>query len=520
MCVFCPLPRPPTPLSIQDFCELQPLSDVETELAVQALQKQGSSFTAHISCPNRGRLSSGRDSPSPAISLPIPNPVTPPADIQSLPNAECHFSDIQAHCSSPAMPVLDVEPQAHNSACHLPDNHHLSPFPETPCTSCDPYPLAPVLSPQVPYSSYIVEPHSSYSDPPILSPQKYTEEELVEGVLSQMHMAESLTESFSPEKVSTPPLPLIPVVNAEREKASNQEDPLVFNGIICSSNCLECDKCDSSRFFSRPSATAVNPKKRHPASPENSGSKRRRLTGEFGYSCRWTEQGHISAKPDSDIMPKPKICFSFDKASCQITSCPNPNGSTTFSTSTVETLVSKQTFDTFCVPAAQNFILAPRHINNLCHGGTSVADQPSWPQSSTAKGFDYPLQFPSNKCHNGFSSRDSQRSLSHSTSVCIESALIPDLATLSPSSSDSDWDYNLLSRIGPASTTPLPPTEQSCDLDKELLHRPCTWMHNTSYESRLHTVLEPSTPGASLCGEDMDPSAFSRTVVQIVEVQH
>lgn len=414
------------------------------------------------------------------------------------------------------MPVLDVEPQAHNLACQLPDNHHLSPFPETPCTSCDPYPLAPVLSPQVPYSSYTVEPHSSYSDLPILSPQKYREEKLVEEVLSQMHMAESLTESFSPEKVpiSTPPLPLIPVANAEE---LNQEDPLVFSGIICSSDCLDCDKCSSSRSqsFSQQSATALNPKKRHGASPENSWSKRRRLTVEFGSSCRWTEQGHISAKPDRDIMPKPEDCLSHQKMSCL-----NPIVSTTYDTSTVETLVSKQTFSTFCVPAVQNFTQAPHQISSLCHDGTSVADQQSWPQSSTAKTFDYPLQFRSNKCHSGFSSQDSQRSLSHSTSVCIESALIPDLATLSPSSSDSDWDCNLLSRMGPTSTTPLSPTEQSCELDKELLHRPCTWMHNTSYESRLHTVLEPSTPAASLCGEDMDPSAFSRTVVQIVEVQH
>lgn len=116
--------------------------------------------------------------------------------------------------------------------------------------------------------------------------------------------------------------------------------------------------------------------------------------------------------------------------------------------------------------------------------------------------------------------QDSQRSLSHSTSVCIESALIPDLATLSPSSSDSDWDCHLLSRLDTTSAAPPSPTGQNCELDKELLHRPCNWMHDTSYESRLHTALQPATPATSLCGEEMDPSVFSRTVVQIVEVQH
>ncbi|GLD62898.1 uncharacterized protein AKAME5_001456800 [Lates japonicus] len=83
--------------------------------------------------------------------------------------------------------------------------------------------------------------------------------------------------------------------------------------------------------------------------------------------------------------------------------------------------------------------------------------------------------------------------------MCIESGLIPNLATLSPlSSSDSDWDCELLSRLGPTSATPLLPAEQSCELDKDLLHRPCTWMHDTSYESRLHTVLQPSNPATSL----------------------
>lgn len=391
------------------------------------------------------------------------------------------------------MPVLDVEPQALNSACQLPDNRHLSPLPETPCTSCDPYSLPPVLSPQAPYSPYIVEPHSSYSDPPILSPQVYTEEELVEGVRNQMSMAESLTESFSPEKVpiSTPPRPFKPVVNTEN---LIQGHPLVFSELIRSSS-LDC-----GRSFSGQSAIALNPKKRlHVASPENSRSKRSRLTVEFGYSYRWTEEGHISAKPEHSL-------------SDQLMSCDNPIVSTTSGTSTVETLVPKQTFSPFCVPAVQNFIQA-HQISNLCHDGIFVSDQSSWPQSST-------LQFPGKKCHSGVSSQDSQRSLSHSTSVCIESALIPDLATLSPSSSDSDWDCNLLSHMGSTSTTPLSPTRPSCELDKDLLHRPCTWMHNTSYESRLHTVLEPSTPAASLCVEDMDPSAFSRTVVQIVEVQH
>lgn len=518
MCFLCLPFRPPTPLSIQDFCELQPLSDVETEHAVQALQNEDASFNAHICSPFLGPLPFHPVIPSPGVKL---NSATPPADIRSFTFAECRFSDIRPQSSSPAMPVLNVEPEAYNSACQQPDNHHLCPCPETPCASCDPYALAPVLSPQVPYSSYIVEPHSSYSDPPVLSPQRYTAEEPGEGVISEMHMAESLPESVSPDKVpiSTPLLPL--VTNTEGEKASNQESPFVFSSNICYSG-FECDKqalC-RSRSLPRLSATALNPKKRgRSASPGNIQSKRRRVTVESGNSCRWTEQRHISAKPDNDIIAKPEDCLLLDKASCLIMSCPNPNLSSLSNAPAVKTLGSKQT--AFYVPAVQNFIQAPHQINSLCHNSTSVADQSSWPQSSAAaKNFEPLLEFDTNKSHSGFYSQDSQRSASHSTSVCIESALIPDLAKLSSSSSDSDWDSELLSRIGPTSALPLPATEQSCELDKELLQRPCTWMHDTSYESHLHTVLQPSTPSPSLCGEDMDPSAFSRTVVQIVEVQH
>lgn len=518
--LFSPPPRPPTPLPFQDGCELEPLTDVETEHAVQALQRQGSAFNAHISSPTRGPLSSGPASPSPGVQIPIPNPATPPADIQPFTaNADCQLPDSHPNASSPAMPVLDVEPQAHDSASQQPDTQHLSLCPDTPCPSPNPYSLPPVLSPQVPYPSYIMEPHCPYSEPPVLSPQQYTAEEAVEGHTCEMDTAESVFQSVPAVTIpiSAPFLPSVAFTNAEGVHGSNQESLLGFGGIICSTNGTLFSR--RSRSLPRQSATAPNPKKRcRSASPEHSRSKRRRITVQFGYIGSWTEQGCKSAEPGSDIMVKPEGCLLFDKVSCQvIQSCPNPKVS---STCTVETLGLKQTFTMFCVPTVQNFTQAPNQMDILGHGSTCVADQSSWPLSSKAKTYDPPLQFPSDKSHSAFSSQDSQRSLSHSTSVCIESALIPDLATLSPSSSDSDWDCDLLSRLGPTSAAPRPPTEQGCDLDKELLHRPCTWMHDTSYESRLHTVLQPSAPATSLCGEEMEPSAFSRTVVQIVEVQH
>ncbi len=419
------------------------------------------------------------------------------------------------------MPVLDVEPQTYSLTSQQLDTRSFSPCPDMPCPFPDPYSLPPVLSPQVPYPPYIMEPHSPYSQPPVLSPQWFTAVEDVEGQPCEMETAESVFQSVPAVTIlaSIPLLASVALTHAEGEKESNQDGLLGFRSVYSTSG-LECTArfARRSRSLPRQSAMAPNPRKRcRSASPESNQSKRRRTNVKFGCSSSWTEQRNKSAKPESDIMVKSEGCLLFDKVSCQLLQvCPNPE---ILSTCCVETLGLKQTSDIFCLPAVQNFTQASNHIGSLCHASTSIADQPSWPLSSKTKTYDHPLHFPK-KSHIAFSSPDFQHSLPHSTSVCIESALIPDLATLSPSSSDSDWDCGLLSRLGSTSAAPLSPTEQSCELDKELLHRPCTWMHDTSYESRLHTVLQPSTPAPSLCGEEMDPSAFSRTVVQIVEVQH
>ncbi|KAF3704374.1 Protein DBF4 -like protein B Activator of S phase kinase-like protein 1 [Channa argus] len=494
--------RPPTPLFIEDVCELEPLSDVETKRAVQALRRRGS-FSTPISS---STPSQGPASPSPGVQLPIPITASPPIDIQSFTPEECP-PHLQPNISSPAMPVLEVEPQDHNSDSQQPDNHHFSPSSESQCQFRDPYPLAPVLSPQLPFYSSSIAPHSLYSEPPILSPQWTTADEVAEGVVCEMDMAECLSESVT-RSISTPLLLSMAVTNAEVKESNN--GLLGFSEIRCSGSGLDCYKLGSrrSRSLPRQSPTGPNPKKRcRSVSPEDSRSKRRRITVEFSYSDSWTRQWHKPTKLENDKMAKAEDCLS-DMVSCQIIqSCPNPNVSAASSTSTVETFGLTQTFSTFCVPAVEKFTQPPHQFDIVCHSSTYVADQPQ-------------IQFPNNKSHSAFSSQDSQRSLSHSTSVCIEPTLIPNFATLPPSSSDSDWDCDLLSRLGQTSAIPLSPTRQGCELDKELLHRPCTWMHDTSYESRLHTVLEPSPPAASLCGEERDSSAFSRTVVQIVKVQH
>ncbi|XP_034070735.1 uncharacterized protein dbf4b [Gymnodraco acuticeps] len=493
------LDRPPTPLP---FCELEPLTDAEAEYAVQSLQR-GSPSNIHISSPTRGPPSS----PSPGVQLTIPTPpAAPPADIQPFTtNTDPQLPVSPPRTSSPAMPVLDVEPQYYYSANQLLDIQDLS-----PCPSPDPYSLPPALSPQVLYPYYIMEPYCLYSDPPVLSPQMYAAEETVEGRTCEMDTAESVSHCV-PDLTRL--FPSVSLTDAEVVKESNQESFL--GQITCSTNGLKLATLLSRRSRSLPrhqSVTAPNPKKRcRSASPEHSRSKRRRITADFGCSGSWTKEGHTAAKPESDTMPKHQHSWLFDKFFCQaIQPCSAPDVSPTC---TEESLDSKQTFTTFCVPTVLNFSQTPRQMEML---STSAAVQLSQPLSS--KTCYPPLQSPNDQSPSALSSLDYQRSLSHS--VCIESSLIPDLNRLSPSSSGSDWDCGLLSRFGTTSAGPLSPAEQSCELDQELLQMPCAWMHDTSYESHLHNVLQPPNPAGSLCGEEMDPLAFSRTLVQIVEVQH
>ncbi|XP_072229508.1 uncharacterized protein dbf4b [Leuresthes tenuis] len=481
------LNRPPTPLPMNEVCELELLTDAETEHAVRALQRRGSPFQTHISSPTPSPFSCGPASPS-EVTFAIPNPATLPSNTQSFSiEADCQPPDVQPHPLSPAMPELAVEPQVEDELEQQPDA--LSPCPSAPWLHPDPYSLPPVLSPQVPHSLYVIDP---YSEPPILSPQKCTEDETLLGQICEMN----ITECVSAFPFYSPLLISVAGSNAEEERAINSESLDGFGGLVCSNRGLKCAalRLRRSRSLPRQSTVAPNPKKRcRSASPEHRRSKRRR-SASSGPSGSWSEQ----RLKDVDS------CLLFNKDPC-----PELNVCTSSTSHSVTS--SKQTCTTFCFPAAQNFSRALDQID-------SVVDQPPCKLSSKAATFDPLPDISKPLC--AVSSQDSQRSLSLSTSICIEPALIPDLATLSPSSSDSDWDCDLLSRLGLTSAPPLTPTEPNCELDKELLHRPCPWMHDTSYESHLRTVLQPSTAAASLCGEDTDPSAFSRTVVQIVEVQH
>ncbi|CAJ1080997.1 uncharacterized protein dbf4b [Xyrichtys novacula] len=461
------------PLPMEDVCELEPLTDVETEQAVKALQ----SFSAHTFDPSTG--------------------------IQSLIPAFIQSPTTQADCVlplSPAMPVLDVEPQSHHLAGQQPATHHLP-----PCLSVDPYSLPPVLSPQISYSSPEMEPHSPYSEPPVLSPQWFTKDNAVEGQACEMD-TESVSHFVSAD---TPPvsnllLPSMALTDTEEIKGSNQESLLGLSENIHARQDWDCAISFSSHSLPQQSATTTNPKKRwRSGSSEYSQSKRRRIAEK---ECK-------SEETERDIIAKPQDWLLFNKITCPPLQSPSHQKLPSVCPS--QTHASKQSFATFSIPAVQNFSVASNQLDILGQSTTGVVNQPSCLLKSQT--LDPQLHSPTGI---PLSSQDSQRSLSLSTSVCIEPALIPDVATLCPSSSDSDWDCDLLSRLGATSTAPLSPTTQNPELDKDLLHTPCTWMHDTSYESHLHNALQPSNTAASLCGEEIDPTAFSRTVVQIVEVQH
>lgn len=494
-CVSCLSPS--TPLPVHDACELEPLSDVETEHAVQALRMQDSSFSTHICNPSESRLSSAPVGPSPGVDFTNPNPV-------ALPHLDTHpfTPNIQSPSSSPAMPVLTAEPQTQdtlNQQCEI-----LSPCLSDPCLLPDPYSLPPVLSPQVPYFPDITD-SSPYSEPPVLSPQKYTAEDAFRGRHTyEMETAESVSA-----------VPLVISVAGTRALTENGSNPGLFgvSGQICSKNSFGFASTPSCRSSSLPRQSSItpNPKKRcRSASPEYSHRKRKR-TASCVHKGRWSEQRLKLEKLQRDYMTNVESCFSFDKASdCVRQPCPKLNVSTPSTSCTVDMLRTEQICAS-SVPAVENFNQTPNQID-------FISDHPPLPLFSKAAIFDPDLH--PDRSHCEVSCQDSQCSPSLSTSICIEPALIPDLTTISSTTSDSDWDCDLVSRLGTASITPPQPTDQNCELDKELLHRPCPWMHNTSYESHLHTVLQPSTPTTSLCGEEIDASVFSRTVVQIVEVQH
>ncbi|XP_076007996.1 uncharacterized protein dbf4b [Genypterus blacodes] len=460
--------RLPTPSPIPDvaICELEPLTDAETEDAVQALLIQGSSFNTRVPNPMMSSFSSVLASSLPGVQCLTPNPTIPPANTQHFtPITDCQLPDSRPSASGPAVPSLDAASLTPCSASRRPDTQSVSPCPDIQCLPSDPYDLPPVLSPQILDPSQVLEAHSPYSEPPVLSPQQYIEDG---------HTDETETLDIVSQFIPAVTFPIsTPLISSIGEEKEGSKQPLHLPGLsrlLCPDGSLEVTELALRRSHSLPwlSETTWNPKKRcRSFSLELNTSKRRRTSAAYGQDASWS--GEVFKCFTKSQSAKGGVLFEV--------SCTGGTYRHRDSILTVE----------------QGGHESPRRDSTLI------------PQVSPSSG--------------AFPNQDCQPSLS--TSVCIEPALIPDL---SPSSSDSDWDCELLSRFCPtpaAGPFSAAAAERSCpELDKEILQRPCTWMHDTSYESHLHTVLQPATSAPSLCGEEMDSNAFSRTLVQIVEVQH
>jgi len=103
---------------------------------------------------------------------------------------------------------------------------------------------------------------------------------------------------------------------------------------------------------------------------------------------------------------------------------------------------------------------------------------------------DPPELFPEDTSQTSFSKASNSSFQSHSgASVCIESALLPNL-TWSTASSESDWDSGLLDSWI-ATGVPLQAKGGHDDLD-QLLQKPLPAMQDGSYTSRLYSILQPS----------------------------
>lgn len=296
--------------------------------------------------------------------------------------------------------------------------------------------------------------------------------------------------------ISTPVLASVDITKTQEVKCSHPQFVLEPSDSECPSSHLRSIPPFSrrSRSLTQRSTVGKNPKKRcRSASPGNNHAKKRRLIVTFCHSDHLSEP----LKPGNDVLANPEAWLSRKVVGHVKHQCPHPK---------VPACVAdlpglKKTFATLSVPSIETF----SHTLNQMDGSVPHHQSDKCPNRVTDV----------RSC-----SQDCQPSMSHSTSACIESVLVPDLAMLSSSSSDSNWDSEVLSRLGQNSVTPQLPTDQDFELDKYLLHRPRTWTQDSNYESRLHTALQPSASGKPLFGEDVNSSSFSRTVVKIVQVQH
>ncbi|KAJ3607566.1 hypothetical protein NHX12_024617 [Muraenolepis orangiensis] len=459
--------------------DLLTLSDAEAEKAVTALLNPVATFDAafqshHAKPPPAEPANLASHQSSAPILAALLAAVRPPSPCMALPSLD---PPTLTPCSPIRLP-LNLEPP--QPSPHVSDQSS-PPVSDQPSPPVSDQPSPPVSDqPSPPVSD---QPSDPYSQPPVLSPQG----------LDFCYILYSDPPELSPE------MPILPRPTLKGTEVCGAD----LNPKACLVGIAEPVCCETSSahalsvlcgdsFLPQMSPVVSDSKKRSwSTSPRGKPSKRRRLAFSLARLSFSTPEKDTSLDLPAHLNPAcTRTDFSVDQAcvksdpprdlSHDEPSALQPFLADYFSCEPVPPEgvqdATKQSFTSFHVPDA----------TVLSHLGQG--DQPPSLFSLNTPDCSFSIPTPLGS-HHGQSSQ-----CSHSLSaVCIESALV---AGLSPSSSESEWDHELLSRLAPAGTTPADPllsTRGRCGLDQELLQRPCTWTHNSSYESRLHSALQPST---------------------------
>ncbi|CAL8301538.1 unnamed protein product [Lota lota] len=455
--------------------DLVTLSDTETEKAVKALLNPFAAF-------DEAFHSLHAKPPSPCPSAP------PPARRPVQANPASHPP------SAPILAALLAAPRPPSPCMGL---RSLDPPTLTPCS---PFRQPPKLEPLSPCPHVSDQPSDPYSQPPVLSPQSLDSR-------YELLVLYSDPPELSPEIpiLSHPTLQDMQVCGSE---TNHKGDLLGNTEPMCPEISPSLAPCRASSLPRMSPMSSISKKRSRSASPRGRSTKRRRLA----FSL---DQKSFS-KPENDMcvdVPGPAhlspACTSTDFTVDQACMMSDPSRDLGHGEPLhVKSLLwdspscgpvppegvkdaTKPTFTSFLVPDTKAFSQPPGRLTSS-HSG--LGDQTPSPISPNTPDCSFSIHTPLQSHH----TQSSQCSLPHSlSSVCIESALVPDVAGLSqsPSSSESDWDHELLSRFAPAGTSTadsLPSTRGRCGLDQELLQRPCTWTHNSSYEARLHSALQPT----------------------------
>ncbi|XP_034147931.1 cell surface glycoprotein 1 isoform X2 [Esox lucius] len=547
----------PQPLLTHSPSEMQTHS--EAELAIQALLTHGSPSTTleqaqspptpdlapllsqpqTHSCPDNQPSSPKTPCKSPSLAC-QPSHTRPPS---SSPDTLYQTPRQPSRPDSPRQPSRPDSPRqpSRPDSPRQPSRPDLSPVPSDSLTisSCpdaldqppSPYAYPPVLSPQNMFLFELLsQPDSPYSQPPVLSPQVHQKDG--EGM-----EIESASEEMEPVPLSvcSPPCLSSGTGPCGGLAESNPERFILTNNRLADSPKPRCERGGAGRSHSLPPLLSPeqNQKKRsRSASPDPKACKRKRTAPTISQKSEPTQSFSTTGWTRHERLPSGPFTYNGQEAAVRRPAqapestekvglgaggaasipifalvhalCPSFKVDNITSWPPLRVFgTSRNVFDSCTRSFPQ---LSPQSTDapsdyeerTICMDG-GVLPKPCPVTPNLAASF----TSPSDRLTPCPASNQDSKPPQSFSALGIDSVLLPDLDTLSPSDSDSDWECDLMARLGPranaspALSLPLPGGCQPQRLDMELLQRPCsTWtLHNTSYESRLSSVLQqPPTP--------------------------